>query len=688
MIKKIIFLLALLLFVAPGQITAADTPPGLRFACLSVQNCRKGTPGSNNCSLESPHRVLLTPGVNKGFLNNPFTYITECLQVDENGDGVTESICTTGSAQLDHELFCDSDATCKNNNLSRLQNNPNVQYSLRNPGDGIYFFLNGKFVKQPGPVAVSTDANGNIVPPRIEWQSGTKVRTVRRFLIWNKIPPMPTPTNPGDPTPQLTGAIGGQQQGTLTFPFQNPATDAPPSSDCAGVAWDPYGRAFDTKTLEPISDAKILLKQLNPISNIFEEQYANEHNPNISNPDITTADGVFSFVVVDGSYTITPRHTSYTHAAGDAATLKTTSPNVDKIYSDFYFANSEQPEAIVQQGAIQHRDIPLEPSNGTGYRYPLSILDEYEVPVEKQLNGTVSAIQYGGTLSHPFADLSVSICSFATGGESCQKPTLFDQTNGGPDKNGVFSIRLDQTVLKPGEYFKKIFTAVDLNRKPLTTKRNWSSYLATFTELFSIKRVDAQEGRRSIEIVSHPLVTYLEGFAYSSGGTLLPQAKVMIYTKYSPQPVFTTTANTNGYFKITSEFIPRTAYTIHYSHPTDPNSETRLTTSQFLQQNNDFIEAEKINPFLMTNALKDPRKDITPSFVPLPAISPLPNTTATQTQGQPLPLTQLTPTTQESPESNPRVKKNNALFIIGSILLLISIAGAIGSYILLKRQTK
>lgn len=641
----------LILALAPPT-HAQNTDSGLRFSCLEAVSCVQL---NSQCTLKSVHRAKLTPNANaKAVPNDINTYLTECLDVDFDNNGIPESMCTTANSTLDKELFCnDANATdpqCDHYSILKQK----IGYTIDKTQDyGIFFVSNHQATRQNTATRIASDGVGNVVPPIIEWQSYSNMNTVHRYLIWNKI----------KYTSKDPGGIGGQQQSDLEF--------ATRSSTCGGISWDPYGRMFDTKSLEPIPGGQVTLRQLDSTINSYSEAYANRQNPNIVNPFPIGKNGLFSFIVVDGSYTLTPAAQGYTHSSMTDAALEAASPNVSKIYSDFYNTTAEP---IIQKGTIQHRDIPMEPASGVGIKYPLSILTQTE---ELQNNGN---IKYAGAVSHPFAKLNVQICSFENGKEMCDKGTAYTQSNGGPDKNGKFSIELNQKQLQTGQYYKKSFEAIDLTAPTLSRYSFMKKTLSYIKGLFNIT-VEAQEGQRSVSTVTQPIISYIEGFAYDAQGTLLPNSEVGIYVTFSERPVYTTKTDTHGYFKITSEYLPRTAYTIRYTSTTSPFIQTLLTTSQFLIQNQEFIESEKINPYLVTTTQSDPRRTVTPTYVPSQKTTPVPNLTEIAVRPSNIPANTTTTPAVAQPSTT-----SNVLLYVGILLIVISIGGGALIYYMMKKK--
>ncbi|MFA9289265.1 MAG: hypothetical protein ACEQSA_05305 [Weeksellaceae bacterium] len=655
--KLILFLFGFLFLFLVKPTYAQDAVPALRFVCLDLQWCNDLAPEA--CGfIPGQHRghrgLLRSSNQAKAVPNSNETYITECLDVDTNADSIPEVVCTTGNSTMDKKLFCgDENATSPEcDHLSILQNS--VQYSLDHDGSyGIYYKENNQFVKQPldprDPIA--TNSLGNIIPSEIAWQSYTPANLERKFLAWNFI----------QPTQQTGGGVGGQQQASLEFAFR--------SSSCSGQAWDPYGRVFDAVTLEPIPQTSVELSQLNPDTGTFDVAYANQQNPTIINPNATRADGRFSFLVVDGDYKLVSSRNEYVPMQRrEASTIKPNAKNIyiNPTYPEFYYSDSNP---IQQRGRIEQRDIPMKPNIASGYRYPLSLMSQNSI-LDKDNN-----VIYTGAVSHPFAELVIEVCKKENGIEVCNGKTIYKQGNGGPDKDGKFQVTLRQQNLRAGEYFKKTFTPVDLNAIRIVDGSIMTQFLSWIGNVIKIPEVQAQD--RSISTITQPIPTYLEGYAYDAEGNLMPNATVGIYVSFSEQALYTKKANQNGYFKITSEFLPTTEYELRYTGEETQTSVAQLSTSEFLTQNEEFMTVEEVDPYLFATSSSDPRRDVTPTYQPPQKISISPDSQVSQTP------------TNTTPTAAPVAGAPQQILLVGVVLLLLmGTAGLLLVMYLYKKRTQ
>ena len=660
--KYLVLLFGLFLFVFVPQIHAQpQVKSGFRTVCLDAKWCKDD--GVCPSTKKHVHRTALSTQTLKAVPSSP-SYIFECVAADP------DPICTTGNSELDILLTCPDTSKMTPDQIRencdgywKLTQDPtrDIGYDLRHAGDyGIWHLdpASNTYVQKnhanKDELMLQSDGQGNLIP--VEWQSYTKESRMRKFLVYNTI--TGTAAVPQD-------GSTSQTQGTLPFTFR--------SSDCSGNAYDPYGIVFDMMTLEPIPNVEVTLKQFSTTSNA--EVAITNANPFVVNPFKTSEIGYFTFYVVDGNYTLTPAHSNYTQASLTDVSLLPV--NANRIYSDFYYSDSP---VIRQRGNIEHRDIVMKPnaSNPQGYTYPLEMLDE----TRQEKSGKLI---YSGYLSHPFVLLDVEICTPGTPA-TCTFYKQFNHRNGGPDKTGKFVITLDQSLLDPnlGQYFNMKFTKQDLVTATLTQEKSvMGKYVAWVRGIVdkAIGVVHAQDGN-TIESKVEPIPVYLEGFAYDNEGSIIPNATVGVYMYlFSGSPMYETTADANGFFRITTENIPSAEYSLRFTSPENAENISYQSTSQFLANNSEFLTAEKINPYKSTNANTNPRRNITPSFVPQQKISPL--------------VTEVSPTAAMAPSGTEEATtttttSRNPMYLIGAVLLIL-LGGAgvmLAVYVYKKRSSE
>src|SRR3990167_6812873 len=164
-------------------------------------------------------------------------------------------------------------------------------------------------------------------------------------------------------------------------------------------------------------------------------------------------------------------------------------------------------------------------------------------------------------------------------------------------------------------------------------------------------------------------------------GKIIPNATVEIYVHFAEEPIRKIKTDANGYFKLTSEYLPLTSYSLAYTGGTGATGKTNITTSQFLAQNYELHQAEKINPYIKTTRTTDPRRNVTPTYVPQEVISVIPNPTDMALAQQPtqLPGDQATPPAEEQ-------TSNTVALVAAVLLLLLAAAGILLAVYLYKKR--
>lgn len=480
------FLFTFLVLVTAHEANATGLegqPPNLNMQCLESKKV-----GVHTAQLSAKMSNQFPPPQSD-------VYIIECVSTDAGNK------CTTGKDASDQFLFNNA------NDLTYLRSK--YRYELKNFS---------------GTQPLKSTLEGKI--PTVTWESETHPTTGHTFFgvsILSEI----------DICNQY---FPGQK--LCSFPFLNS------SEECSSLRWDPYGRVFDSKSLEPVKNAAVTLYEKTAGATSIVSL------PGVTNPQYTADDGVFSFLVPDGTYTLTPSITSHTFPNVSAALH----PNYVKAYTDIY-----RGEDIIQAGSIQHRDIPLDPV-GAPFRAPIKIMD-YSVI----LNKVFSKYQISGELSHP-----KSVVKVVSGTKYITEVTA--------DNFGRFDITIDSTEIDPSLELKLEAVKTDLT-------------LSTISFLQLIPAAYAQGATTSVKLPV--ILNNIEGYAYSSAGQPVGNATVTIYLISSQKPFTQTQADATGYFKIPSQYLPPLPYVIEI-RATDGTSNI-LTATQFAIFNKNYTAEKKID---------------------------------------------------------------------------------------------
>jgi len=477
-----------------------------------------------------------------------------------------------------------------------------------------------------------TDAQGKLIDGDFVYADATVFPTERKFLSYNRL----------SKNAQVHGGtVGGLQQDKLDFEFVTA------NKDCATISWDPFGVAFDAKTLEPIpfGQMTLLVKGLAGFKQLEPEMVPGGY---IQNPYPLMEDGYFSFVVPDGTYKLQPTITGYKFPSSK----NILNANYSKIYSDIYYG-----EDIVQKGAMQHRDIPMEPVNfPNGKTYPAKLMGLF------QTVDSDGKITLDGHVSHPFARVS-AFCKTPQGNKGT---TNVSQQ---AEKNGKFKVVFDPKVCdqKKGE----MYGIVEVASIDLTKQFNTRSF---FDNIWSwIIGKEAQAIVMPSTYTFDPILNHVEGYAYDEQNKILPETTVGIYAIGDRNPYRTVITDKNGRFTFTSNQIPNSPYELRY---TDKSGKVvTTTTTRFIAQNINAIQKENIDLYSL-NTTSNPASG---EAVSTPSNGKPEITSSLSSQST---LSNLSSSVANGTEN--MIKKQ--LVTILAVLILISIVGAIAVIIILKKS--
>ncbi len=345
---------------------------------------------------------------------------------------------------------------------------------------------------------------------------------------------------------------------------------------------DPFGRIFDSQSLEPISDVKIrILDQLSP------ERLADAQP--VSTVKVGP-DGQFNFMVPKGIYYL--RLDPATHPNHTFSATPNLHPNYTHAYTEptenCYPSGDHQTCAILYQPDQPinevppdetERDIPLDPGSNPPYR-------SNEVSTMSWGHTSVGVnTRYDGRISHPFS--IVKLVGITSDGE---------YGNATADKYGVWTITIPNKDILQNEALEARYTKVDLTTsQPVSSNHSFLSRIVKFFSSLINKTVSAQAKTP----VFQPIPRYIEGYAYDNAGKIIPNAKVTIKLDMSPTKAthYQTTADENGFFKVDPKDLPIFSYYLEFTKPGFATP-VKMTTADFAQKNASYLESNKIE--LMT----------------------------------------------------------------------------------------
>lgn len=331
-------------------------------------------------------------------------------------------------------------------------------------------------------------------------------------------------------TATSVGSASGQQQATLSN-----------SSECR-VLQDPYGRVFDTHTLEPLANASVELSKKNT-NGTYSKVTTGETLVRIVNPQTTKEDGMFSFYVIDGIYKLVATKAGYTAYTVGAELNALAS----QVYSNLYAGQD-----IYQKGKAVHTDIPLVPqdlaqSEEYARTNPVKVMNYLQSVDKKEKMYLIE-----GEVSHPGASIAVYSNTSAV------------LARADADTSGHFFVKFPLSKIKPGQ---------------------------TVAQLVAVKK---KYGNKTT-ITLNPVFDSIRGFAYDDSGRIIPGAKVAVMVPFSTKPVYETTADAKGYFNVPSAQLPPVGYSFTFTSLNGTKDE--VSTGSFIAKNlannpNKFIAME------------------------------------------------------------------------------------------------
>lgn len=452
-------------------------------ACLTTEVCAKKEDGSTNCSAvpeqgQLKHRVRLS---NVKDMQQTLTkrdpakpvYIVECVMNGTN-EADANYLCTTGDGGIDQQLF-------GQNNLAQLAP---YGYSAKIFNESGANTVGSIPIKQP-----LTDPS--VILDLYEWETTTTKPISSVFaVVYDEL----------STTAISSTDIAAQKQSQLSF------------ADACTLVIDPYGRAFDTKTLEPLSDTQVHLRDAEGKSIASQT---------------TKADGVFSFYTKPGTYTAEASKPGYRYPASMVM-----NPQADDLYTNYY-----RGEQIDVQNELVYMDIPMDPEDAAASREFARTNAPQIMEHFQSLDAEQGVYRIQGRVSHPKAVV------VAYG----HVPH--------PTKNGEYvrSRALGRA------------NADNYGRFDLTFPTNKLLSRETVGELEVVKNQKYFIGSSKTSIPLNPLLKDIRGYAYDASGNVIPGAKVAVNVPFSTKALVEILADERGYFEIDGSSLPPVPYKLQFT---------------------------------------------------------------------------------------------------------------------------
>ncbi|MFH0979703.1 MAG: hypothetical protein V1803_02015 [Candidatus Roizmanbacteria bacterium] len=472
-----------------------------------------------------------------GFPSTTKIYPYYCVIPTEKTPNCGPSYCTSGNASIDQIIFGAAMPKIGGCNLS---------LNYQGTTDGTFFSTaNGELV-----------VNGKI-------NSATQYVSYV-FYGYFLIPPVGQQGQGGQ---GIDAEQKSQQLGTMQFPVES-FTSKNTEKKCVDIFWDPFGRVFDSKTLEPIKGVNVrLLSSIDPDILVSLTRGQN-------NPDTTGNNGVFNFVIPEGIYYLRPVNLLSTHQF-------ITAPGLNPKYKDIYYQAINGKSSLYLPGEeirelidtpseerngrpdLEERDIPLDPEANSPYISQIQLLPNSTFELVN-IDGTV----YRGQSSHPFP-----IVTFV---RADNKELVFEKEM--TDENsryGFWKVVISNETIPADTPLEVI------------VKKN-PKYFSSDNDLAISKE----------EISFEPILRYIKGYIHDSEGNVISNADINVKLDMNKAVYSRVKSNEDGYFEIESNKLPLFSYYLEINPPNTTAAFTK-STSLIVKENEEFLASEKINPMLV-----------------------------------------------------------------------------------------
>lgn len=388
---------------------------------------------------------------------------------------------------------------------------------------------------------------------------------------------LPTEMGAGAGTP-VSEQNASQQLGTVNNvgPTIN-LTQEGLQEDCVTFYWDPYGRVFDSQSLEPMSGIRVNLLDDKGKPAVVDGPFPNYGITKIDN-------GIYNILVSKEADYQMSVDSPITHLFTRNVSLH---PNYSTIYSDIYLPGDIFHEVPIPANPPKdfdyskyHHDIPLV---AKGLPYIMPVEDVFIIKSSVISADMGSFVNFKGRVTFPRAKICL------VGKET--KKVYGDCVNA--DKYGNFTINIDKNKVAQ-EYLYIIAEKVNLTLPIIKSNK------------IDISKVNFQDENLA---GYEPILNYVEGYAYDDAGKPMPKAKVNIKLIDSDAVFYSTTADDTGFFTIYGKNLPFPEYyfEINDGKGGDPKV---VTTSKFVEMNKAYLEGENLN---LMNSTKNNQPIINPA---------------------------------------------------------------------------
>ncbi|PIP14661.1 hypothetical protein COW98_05110 [Candidatus Roizmanbacteria bacterium CG22_combo_CG10-13_8_21_14_all_35_9] len=447
-------------------------------------------------------------------------------------------------------------------------------------------------------------------------------------------------------TPEPLGA-GAEGENATQQQAELPLIISGSVEDCEQIYWDPYGRVFDSVSLEPFGKGEAVVTLLdengNPSSNTF------------TNNVLIDEMGKYNILInKDGRYKlkVTPKTNHKFTAAEPDIRYKDLYDFIYKLGDPAFAETAQSPKRV---------DVVLEPIGAPYSRSPDYISREYIDVLFKGELYTKIALR----TVHPKTIVKVMVDGVELTEDGAGR--ALPKTS---DKEGYWLVLIKK------EVFSQTGFSIELIKNPqyypLAKNNNYFSQLIDKLASLFFKKVSAQQSikidsgsstdNKKTIIKFEPILEYIEGFSYDNNNKIIPRAKVNIKLKMNDKIYSSTTTDDSGFFTMYPKNLPPYEFYLEIINP-ETKKVAVQTTGEFVKKNQAYLDSEKIN---LIQATKQDQKIINPT------IGELNNIVNNNNQ----PTNQPTTSTSTKTAFNPTI-----LIIISVIALLVIVALGLVLYI-------
>lgn len=367
------------------------------------------------------------------------------------------------------------------------------------------------------------------------------------------------------------------------------------AENCKKISWDPYGRVFDSVSLEPFGEGEATVT-------LLDENGSPSLNTFINNVLIDKMGKYNILINKNGEYklNVIPK-TNHLFTA--------TVP--DMRYKDLYdFIYKLGDPAFVEVAKSPKRvDVALKPI-GTPYsRSPDYISREY---IDVWFEGE-SFTKIALRTVHPKTVIKVMVDGVQLIEDGAGR--LLPKTS---DKEGYWLALIKKEVLSQKGF------SIELIKNPqyyplAKNNNNYFSQLINKLSSSFIKKVSAQQSikidsdsptdNKKTIIKFDPILDYIEGYSYDDNNKIIPKAKVNVKLKMNDKIYYSTTTDDSGFFTIYPKNLPPYEVYLEFINP-ETEKIIIQTTSEFVKKNQSYLDSEKID---LMQGTKQDQKIINPT---------------------------------------------------------------------------